>query len=82
MTVRTDRQTRERLVAKALDSVTAASKSCAALGAGPDCARSTHYLEASIRSAVAYGYPVEVVADAASMSVAEVTSIAHRSMAA
>ena len=73
---------RERLINKALDSVAVASKAQDSLHELQDDEQSRQFLEASVRSAIAYGYPVETVAEAASMSVADITAIATRSMAA
>ncbi len=43
---------------------------------------SSNMLESSIRLAMSYGYPVEAVASAASMSVEQVSEVLHSSAAA
>lgn len=86
-----DPEFRQRLIAKALDSVKAASKARGWFDQIDDGHRlktpendemTRSFLEDTVRTAMGYGCPVEAVAIAASMTVEEVDVIADGSAAA
>ncbi len=91
MAMSKDRSQRERRIAKALDSVRAAGKARGWYNQFEDGHRlktpenddtTRLVLEDTIRSAMGYGYPVEAVAVAASITVEEVAEIVDGSAAA
>ena len=91
MNVPVDPEFRNRLVAKALDSVKAASRARGwfhqfedghQLKTPDNDSMTREFLEDAIRDAMGYGYPVEAVAAAAAMTVGEIEAIAGGSAAA